>query len=62
MTKTKVGDTRIMGGVELVAVEKEGRIAWEPVGGIDSVRLPAHSISSCTRGLHTHLTYVGRKS
>ena len=34
--KAKVGDTREMGGVMLVAVDKDGRIAWEPVGGIDS--------------------------
>ena len=25
-----------MGGVTLVAVAKDGQIAWEPVGGMDS--------------------------
>jgi hypothetical protein len=34
--KAKVGDTREMGGVTLVAVAKDGQIAWEPVGGMDS--------------------------
>ena len=34
--KAKAGDTREMGGVTLVAVAKDGQIAWEPVGGMDS--------------------------
>lgn len=34
--RTKVGDTREMGGVSLVAVMREGRLAWEPVDGIES--------------------------
>merc|ERR1719197_1855244 len=35
--KAKVGETRDMGGVILVAVNKDGRIAWEPIEGIDNM-------------------------
>ena len=36
-SRPKPGDTKEMGGIALVAVEKEGQIRWEPVNGIDSV-------------------------
>ena len=36
-TLAKVGDQKEMGGVMLVAVERDGQIKWEPVDGIDSV-------------------------
>jgi hypothetical protein len=35
--RTKVGDKKEMGGIDFVAVEKEGQIKWEPVDGIDSL-------------------------
>ena len=35
--RAKAGDTKEMGGITLVAVDREGSIKWEPLGGIDSV-------------------------
>ena len=34
--KARAGETMIMGGVTLVAVEKEGRLVWEPTECADS--------------------------
>ena len=35
--RAKPGDTKEMGGMTLVAVDRDGQIKWEPVDGIDSV-------------------------
>ena len=34
---SRVGDTKLMGGLTLVAVERDGSIRWEPADGVDSI-------------------------